>query len=195
MPMSPRNAQSSQMDDEFGDKRPMLIFSVGRFAFNPTPTLPSPKWESIIWGREKEIMMKKFGWILLFVLIVAAVFAVPVLAQGGIPPEVIVEEPSPPASTNPSLPDVAILIAIVAFFKKRFGLSEYGVIYTVVIVGAILWFSPLLATIFPEAGTWIDQIFAFVKWVLASMGAVDFAINTGAKIVTTTKKELEAEVK
>ena len=139
--------------------------------------------------------MKRFWSVLFVVLFIAAVFVVPVLAQGETPPVVPAAETSPPASTNPSLPDVAVLIAIVAFFKKRLGLAENGVVYTVVIVGSVLWFSPLLAVKFPDISPWFDQGLAFVKWVLASMGAVDFAINTGAKIATTTKADLVAEVK
>lgn len=135
--------------------------------------------------------MKKFLSILLVMLVIAAVFVVPVLAQGETPPDVPAAEPSPPASTNPSLPDVAVLISIVAFFKKRFDLKENGVIYTVLGVGAVLWFSPSLAAAFPDFGKWIDQGLSFVKWILASMGAVDLAINTGAKILTTTKTEVK----
>lgn len=135
--------------------------------------------------------MKKFIRILFVVLVLAAVFVVPVLAQGETPPDVPAAEPSPPASTNPSGADVAVLIAIVAFFKKRFDLKESGVIYAVVGVGAVLWFSPLLAAAFPAFGEWINQVLAFVKWILASMGAVDFTINTGAKILTTTKTEVK----
>lgn len=135
-------------------------------------------------------------WIFLAIALLFALFmfvsAVPAHAlQIETPPVVPSAETSPPASTNPSLPDVAVLIAIVAFFKKRFDLKENGVVYAVLGVGAVLWFSPLLAAAFPDFGKWIDEVLAFVKWVLASMGAVDFAINTGAKILTTTKTEVK----
>lgn len=127
---------------------------------------------------------------LLLVFLLAALAVTPAFAQACDPasdPACVVEEvPSPAEPTNPSLPDVAVLVAIVAFFKKRLSLQENGVITAVLVVGAVLWFTPLISEKFPDVGVWLDQGMAFVKWVLASMGAVDFLINTGVKIATGT---------
>ena len=176
--------------------------------------------------------MKNKLWLVLVVLLVAALFVVPVAAKTGVPPPaptpapsvcnpatdpactpgtssdvipvcdpatdpscVVVVQPSPPAATDPTLPDIAILVVIVAFFKKRFNLQDDGVIVAVIIVGSVLWFVPLLSDKLPGAKYWIDSAMLFIKWILGSMGTVDFAINTGAKIMTTTKADLEVAAK
>lgn len=135
--------------------------------------------------------MKK---ILIFSLVLLAVLAFvqvsPALAQTCDPatdPDCVVQEESPTEPTNPSLPDVAVLIAIVAFFKERVDLSKNSIAYLVVGVGAFLWFTPLLATWLPQFAFLIDQILAFIKWILVAMGSVDLIVNTGAKIITATK--------
>lgn len=127
-----------------------------------------------------------FVLVLVVVSVLAFSFATPALAQGCDPATdagCVPVETSPPDSTNPSLPDVAVLIAIVAFIKERVELSKNGIAYAVLGVGAFLWFTPLLAVWFPQFSGVIDQILAFIKWVLVAMGSVDFISNTGAKLV------------
>lgn len=132
--------------------------------------------------------MKKFLLfvsVLLLVGVLAFTFTTPALAQACDPAtdvNCVIEEPSPPDATNPSLPDVAVLIAIVAFIKERVELSKNGVAYAVIGVGAFLWFTPLLATWLPQFAFVIDQILAFVKWILVAMGSIDLVVNVGAKI-------------
>ncbi len=132
---------------------------------------------------------------LLVIAFLLLAFVTPAYADGPVcdpaDPACVAAESSPPTPTNPSLPDVAVLIAIVAFFKKRLDLKENGVSLAVVLVGAVLWFGPQVIALFPGAADLANQVLAFAKWVLASMGAVDFSINTGAKILTATKKDVE----
>lgn len=149
---------------------------------------------------KSKVNIYKFGLVIAAVIFGALVFAPHAMAQDTTPPDVatvqVVDEvPSPSEPTNPSLPDVAVLIAIVAFMQKRFGLEKAGVMIAAVSVGAVLWFAPMLSTAFPASAYWIDGTLAFIKWILASMGAVDFTIHTGARIATTTKKDLEAGAK
>lgn len=141
-------------------------------------------------------MKKSHVMPMLFVTILVIVAAVGLMAfapfqtvapqDGG--PATVTSAPAAPA-TDPGANDavfVAELIAITAFFQKRFGLGGYGLIGAAGAVGLALWFSPLLSATFPAAGPWIDSGVTFVKLFLSSMGSVDFVTTVGKKIVSAT---------
>ena len=102
---------------------------------------------------------------------------------------VVTTLPAAPA-TDPGANDavfVAELIAITAFFQKRFGLGGYVLIGAAGLVGIVLWFAPLLSAAIPAAGAWIDSGVTFVKLFLSAMGSVDFVTTVGSKIATANK--------
>lgn len=150
----------------------------------------------------------KVNKVLIAILLVGlAVFAIAWNLAGAAPAQPIAQfqeqtcDPSDPACTestppveipvtptNPTLPDVAVLIAIVAFFKTQFELEKRGVFYAVAIVGAALWFLPELASLFPAYKVWVDSLLAFVKWILTAMGSVDFVNMTGVTFAKVAGK-------
>lgn len=135
--------------------------------------------------------MKKLYKFVLFVF-VAFLFVTPVFAQSCDPltdAGCVPAETFPPDSTNPSLPDVAVLIAIVAFITERVELSKNAKTFLVIGVGAFLWFTPLLAVWFPQFSLIIDQVLAFIKWVLVAMGSVDFITNASRKAVKSVTEK------
>jgi hypothetical protein len=79
---------------------------------------------------------------------------------------------------------VVELVAITAFFQKRFGLAGYALMGVAAVIGAVLWFAPLLATAFPAAATWINSGVQFVTLYFSAMGSVDFATTLGVRIAT-----------
>jgi len=125
----------------------------------------------------------------LLVALFAIVLALTSLAFTPAPAQhVVAQTPQPPAAGTPvvtTLPAapatdpgpndavfVAELIAITAFFQKRFGLGGYALMGAAGAVGVVLW---------------IDSGETFVKLFLSAMGSVDFVTTVGSKIAAANK--------
>lgn len=115
--------------------------------------------------------MKKYLLITLAVLLLAAIFVVPVFAQGETPPPVAGHV----AELNAEF--LAFLVALTGFFKKQFNLTGNIVLGVAFVVGLFLYFSPLL----PFGGA-VNQIVEFVKWFLAGAGSIDVATTLLSKV-------------
>lgn len=134
--------------------------------------------------------MKKLNLIILIALILSLMAVFPVFAQGETPPVAEEATPLPPTPVDgaDAVKFGALLIAITAFFKKRFSLQENGVMIAAFFVGLFLWFAPQLANLLPTAAVYLNGLVQFFTVYLAAMGTVDFTINTGSKIATATVK-------
>lgn len=135
--------------------------------------------------------MKKILFLAIALIVVAFTFVpvIPVFAQDESPPaETVPDVETPAAPTNPSLPDVAVLISITAFFAVQFGLEKRGTIIAAFVIGLVLWFAPIIADRFPDYKFWIDGFLLYIKWVVSSMGSVDFIRVTGKKIAAVSGK-------
>lgn len=114
---------------------------------------------------------KLFFLTLLAVILLAAIFVVPVFAQGETPP------PATGGVAELNAEFLAFLVALTGFFKKQFNLEGKIVLGVAFVVGLFLYFSPLLA--FGDA---VTQVVDFVKWFLAGAGSIDVATSLLSKV-------------
>jgi len=122
-------------------------------------------------------MKIKLWRVVLTILLLAAVFVVPVYAQGAEPP---VDTPG----AMPQLEFIAFLVTITGFFKQQFDIKGKPLLLVAFGVGLALWFLPDIQTLFPSSAYWLTRGLDFVKLFLASLGSFDVIVNVGAKIAT-----------
>ena len=77
--------------------------------------------------------------------------------------------------------DVALIIAIVAFFKEQLGVQGKIVLLYVFLVALAVGFAPLLIASFPVAGPYIEVVLKVVGLMLAAAGSWDAARQLTAK--------------
>jgi hypothetical protein len=134
----------------------MSHVDIGRFLFDPHRLRHFPQMVEQFGGRyEKEIVMKKIIFVSLLVIVIAAVFVVPVFAQGS----------EPPAPSPLVLPDALTgLIALGIGFlvtqgmkaiSQKFGsdLSGYAAMITAGLVTSVVAFGNSLLSLVPAAYT------------------------------------------
>ena len=127
-------------------------------------------------------MKGKFVRICLILVVLVALAVAPTAALAKSP----MQDPTPvsqaAAAAGEVVLDVALMVAITAFFKEQFALTGRTFMGVAFVVGVFLWGEPLVAAAFPAVGFYLDSFLAFVKVWLGAMGSVDAVTNIGAKI-------------
>jgi len=78
---------------------------------------------------------------------------------------------------------VALIIAIVSFFKKNLGLTGWRVILAAFIVALFLTYIPVLATAFPLAAPWLTPLVNLIVLFLGAAGSVDFVTEIRKPVI------------
>lgn len=81
--------------------------------------------------------------------------------------------------------DVALIITIVAFFKKQLGLTGWKVLLAAFLVALFIGLAPVVAAAFPVIAPWLTTTVNVVGLFLVASGSVDF--------VTTAIRNIPSE--
>lgn len=112
--------------------------------------------------------------LLLFVLVLVALFAVPLVAAKGLSQD---EVPPVSAVTVQRAVDMTFLLLIVAFFKARTGWKGNAIIGVAFVTWLILYFQSDLAGLWPP----FEPIIDCVKGFLGALGTYDFGMDVKEK--------------
>ena len=78
---------------------------------------------------------------------------------------------------------VALIVAIVSFFKKQFGLTGWKVILAAFVVALILTYIPVLSAAFPMAAPWLTPLVNLIVLFLGAAGSVDFVTEIRKPVI------------